>query len=97
VLFRSRPLIAIHSAYDGLARTANESAFRAAVGEAGASDKLVQAFSAAPGHCSFSTAQLLAGLDAMNHWLDTGARPDDSFFPTTAGFLVGFAPPMWPF
>jgi pimeloyl-ACP methyl ester carboxylesterase len=92
-----RPLLTMHSAYDGLALTANESLFRALVDQSAAGDRLMQVFTAAPGHCSFSSAELLATLSAMEHWLDTGSRPDPSFFPAAAGFSPGYVPPVWPF
>lgn len=92
-----KPIITLHSAYDGLMRTETENLFLAEVQQASREDHLVQVFTAMPGHCSFSTGQLLATLGAMEHWLDTGARPDTSFFPASAGFLVGFVPPRWPF
>ena len=92
-----RPLLTMHSAFDGLARTANETAFRADVEQAGAEDDLVQVFTKAPGHCSFSSTQLFDVLAAMEHWLDTGGRPDASFFPADHGFNIGYVPPAWPF
>ncbi len=94
----TRPLLTMHSAFDGLARPENESAFLADVEQEGAEDNLVQVFTAAPVHCSFSTTQLLDALAAMEHWLNTGDRPGAAFFPAADGFAaVGYAPPAWPF
>ncbi len=92
-----RPLLTMHSAFDGLARTENESAFLADVEQARAEDSLVQVFTSAPGHCSFSTTQLLDTLAAMEHWLNTGDRPGAASFPAADGFAVGYVPPVWPF
>jgi hypothetical protein len=93
----TRPLITMHSAYDGLARTEAENLFLAEVLRAGRQDSLVQVYTALPGHCSFSTEQLLAALGALEHWIDTGGRPDASHFPASIGFMQGFVPPRWPF
>jgi hypothetical protein len=92
-----RPLIALHSAYDGLARTEAESLLRAKVEQAGMEGNLVQVFTSMPGHCSFSTQQYLAVLGAMELWLDTGTKPDASAFPASLGFAPGFVPAPWPF
>jgi hypothetical protein len=87
----------MHSAYDGLARTEAEGLFREEVKQAGSEDELLQVYTALPGHCSFSTAQYLAVLGAMEQWLDTGAKPDASAFPASLGFAPGFVPAPWPF
>ena len=39
----------------------------------------------------------VAALAAMEHWLNTGVRPDASFFPETLGFDGSFVPPPWPY
>jgi hypothetical protein len=70
--------------------------YRALVDAAGDGDKLVQVYVNA-GHASFSAGQFLAALAAIEHWLDTGARPDGSFFPDTQGFDDSFVPPSWPY
>jgi hypothetical protein len=74
-----------------------EGLFRDEVEQAGSENKLLQVYTALPGHCSFSTAQYLAVLDAMEQWLDTGAKPDASAFPASLGFAPGFVPAPWPF
>jgi hypothetical protein len=43
------------------------------------------------------SAQLLATLEAMERWLNTGVRPDASFFPEDKGFDPKFVPPPWPY
>jgi hypothetical protein len=43
------------------------------------------------------SAQLLATVEAMERWLDTGTRPDASFFPEEKGFDNKFVPPPWPY
>ena len=93
----TRPLITLHSAYDGLTRTEAEGLFRDDVQQAGREDELVQVYTALPGHCSFSAPQYLAVLGAMEQWLDTGAKPDPSAFPASLGFAPGYVPAPWPF
>jgi hypothetical protein len=49
------------------------------------------------GHCSFTSAQDIAGISAMMQWLDAGQRPDaGAYFPAALGFLPGFVAPPWP-
>jgi len=33
----------------------------------------------------------------MERWLNTGVRPDASFFPEDKGFDNKFVPPPWPY
>jgi hypothetical protein len=63
----------------------------------GCLENLVQAYVSALGHNAFTTRQLLAGLAAMESWLDTGKRPDASAFPEALGFDNAFVPPPWPY
>ncbi len=93
----TRPLITMHSAYDGVARTEAEGLFRDEVQQAGREDQLVQVYTALPGHCAFSAEQYLTVLGAMEEWLDTGAKPDPSAFPASLGFAPGYVPAPWPF
>ncbi len=101
-----RPVLTMHTTGDGLAPPSHESAYRATVALSGNGDLLMQQFSAgswtaggAPvnGHCTFTSAQNVAGIEAMASWLDTGTRPDPAvFFPAALGFLPGFVAPPWP-
>lgn len=92
-----RPLISMHTTIDGTAPVANESAYRAMVEKRGCSAHLTQAYVKAAGHCAFTSVQILAALEAMEHWLETGVAPDASFFPESKGFDNGFLPPPWPY
>ena len=76
-----QPTLTMHTTMDGLAEVAHESAYRAQVEGWGRQDRLVQVYVKAVGHCAFTSAQLLAALEAMERWLDTGTRPDASFVP----------------
>ena len=92
-----RPLITLHSAYDGLARTEAEGLYLEKVQKSHDEEQLVQVFTATPGHCSFSTQQYLAVLAAMERWLDTGDKPEPAAFPASLGFAPGYEPAPWPF
>jgi pimeloyl-ACP methyl ester carboxylesterase len=93
----ARPVLTMHSIYDGLVPVYNESAYANAVTAAGSSGRLVQAYVTDVGHCSFSKEQYLSVLAAMQHWLNTGVKPDISAFPTSQGFDLEYVPPPWPF
>ena len=98
-----RPVLTVHTTGDAIAPPNHESAYVAAVEQLGNGDLLMQQFTAGytlsgnavNGHCTFTSAQNVAGIDAMASWLDTGDRPE-ALFPAALGFLPGFVPPPWP-
>jgi len=97
----TRPVLTLHTTGDAAAIPNNESAYRIAVEQQGNGELLMQQFSIGNGvantHCTFTSAQYLAGIDAMMYWLDTGNRPDpSSFFTPELGFDPSFVPPPWP-
>ncbi len=93
----TRPVITLHTTGDALAVPNNECAYRVTVEQQGNSDLLMQQFVPGGSHCTFTSAQVIAGIDAMMHWLDTGNRPDPVvFFPPALGFVPGYVPPPWP-
>jgi pimeloyl-ACP methyl ester carboxylesterase len=92
-----RPVLTMHHPFDGMAHVTNESYYEGLVGAAGAESLLMQTYVKGPiGHCTFSPAQYVSALNAMNSWLDTGERPDVSFFPASM-FDLTFAPGPWIF
>lgn len=91
----TRPVITLHTKGDSLAIPSHESAYRAIVEQRGNANLLVQQFTDGVAHCYFTSEQDMAAVDAMMHWLDSGNRPDASFF-TAAGFLPAFVPEPWP-
>lgn len=95
-----RPVLTVHTTGDPLAIPNNESAYLDVVTQEGNCGLLEQQFTAGNGianaHCTFTSAQEIAAIDAMMNWLDTGDRPDPSFFPTAKGFLSGYVPGPWP-
>jgi len=92
-----RPVLTLHTTLDGLAKIANESAYRQTVEAAGCAENLVQAYVTGVGHCAFTAKQYLAALAAVESWLDTGVRPDAAAFPEDLGFDNTFVPPPWPY
>jgi hypothetical protein len=92
----SCPVLTMHTTGDGLVIPSHESAYRKTVEEVGRSDKLVQVFVDAVGHCTFTPAQWLAAVAAIEYWLDTGEAPNDDFFPEDNGFNNEFTPQPWP-
>lgn len=94
-----RPVITLHTTGDAAVIPNNESAYRTTVEQQGNGELLMQQFSIGNGvantHCTFTSAQYLAGIDAMMYWLDTGNRPDPSVF-FTLGFDPSFVPQPWP-
>ncbi|MDT8070106.1 MAG: hypothetical protein ROO76_18220 [Terriglobia bacterium] len=90
----TRPVITLHTKGDSLAIPGHESAYRVAVEQQGNGNLLVQQFTDGVAHCYFTSEQDIAAVDAMMHWLDSGNRPDASFF-SAPGFLEEFVPEPW--
>jgi hypothetical protein len=91
-----RPVLTIHTSVDGLVLPSHERVYRDTVGAAGRDDLLVQVFTTAIGHCTFTSAQWLATVAAMDSWLETRVAPGVEFFPAALGFDHGFVPPPYP-
>ncbi|MGW3103994.1 alpha/beta hydrolase [Streptomyces sp. NPDC001100] len=70
------PLLDIHTVADQLVPVEQESAFAGRVRAAGDSALLRQAYVARQSHCNFTTAEVVAGLHAVEHRLDTGRWSD---------------------
>jgi alpha-beta hydrolase superfamily lysophospholipase len=92
-----RPTLTLHGTMDNVVDVASQSAYRAQVEWWGCQDRLVQVYSKGAGHCVFTSEQLLTTLEAMESWLNTGTKPDASFFPEGKGFDNKFVPPPWPY
>ena len=93
----TRPVLTLHTEGDFLATPNHEGAYLAAVEHQGKGDLLMQQFVPGGGHCTFTSAQIIAGIDAMMYWLDTGTRPGPAvFFPTTLGFDPNYILESWP-
>ncbi|TET93747.1 hypothetical protein E3J33_01290 [Candidatus Aerophobetes bacterium] len=93
-----RPVITIHNKADGLVHVANESVYWDTVFSAGKDEMLIQVYIDSVGHCTFEPLQILAVLNAMEYWLDSGTKPGPGYFPVGLGFVLpGFIQPPWPF
>ncbi|MFG2780012.1 alpha/beta hydrolase [Streptomyces prunicolor] len=65
------PLLDLHTTADQLVPVEQESAFAGRVRAAGDSQLLRQAYVSRQSHCNFTTAEVVAGLHAVEHRLDT--------------------------
>ncbi len=74
------PVLTMHTTGDGLVVNENEQTYASVVREAGDNALLRQTFVHRAGHCTFTPAENLAGLQTLIHRLDTG-RWDDSTNP----------------
>lgn len=68
----SVPLLTIHTTADQLVPAGHETTFAARVRAAGSRNLLRQAYVARPGHCSFTTAETVASLHALNSRITSG-------------------------
>jgi pimeloyl-ACP methyl ester carboxylesterase len=91
----NRPVLTMHSAFDGLVLTNNESVYKDRVEARNRSHNLLQVFTEGDNHCDFSGEQLVTAVSAMSYWLQTGNQPPAAFFSEAAGFIPGFQPPAW--
>ena len=90
-----RPVISLHTTVDGLVIPSAESALLDLVTQQRKQRKLLQVFTDGVGHCAFTPAQWLDSIAAMEFWLDTGDKPDTSFF-SADGFDLDYIPAPWP-
>ncbi len=88
--------LTMHGKFDGLALPANETVLEDRAISRHKARNLMQVFTEASGHCNFTVDQWIATIDAMNSWLDTGTKPDSSFFKEENGFDNGFPKAPWP-
>ncbi|MFK0026156.1 alpha/beta hydrolase [Streptomyces sp. NPDC090798] len=72
------PLLDIHTTADQLVPAEQESALAGRVRRAGNSALLRQAYVARQSHCNFTTAEVVAGLHAVEHRLETGHWNDSA-------------------
>jgi alpha-beta hydrolase superfamily lysophospholipase len=66
------PELDLHTIHDPLVPVEMESTYAAVVRSAGANDLLRQAYVDRFGHCAFSASEIVAGVEAVNHRIDTG-------------------------
>ncbi|MFF3851472.1 hypothetical protein [Streptomyces sp. NPDC002328] len=102
----TKPQLSVHTVGDALVPVQTESALRRAVTAAGATPLLRQAYTGNAGHCTFSPAEQLAALHALEDRLTTGVwRGTDpealnsraaSADPTTPARYVTYRPSPYP-
>lgn len=89
-----RPVVMMLGIFDPLVVPSNGAVYRTLAEARGNDDKLVQVY-VNTWHGPYSAEQYLATLVALEHWLNTGIRPDTSFFPENLGFDNNFVPTPW--
>lgn len=101
----SDPQVDIHTTGDGLIPVQAESAYKRAATAAGSGRLLSQAYVDGPGHCAFTSGEMLGALHTLEHRLDTGrwdtspavlnsrAAREDS---TSAARYVNYRPAPYP-
>ena len=72
------PLLDLHTTADQLVPVEQENAFAGRVRDSGDARLLRQAYVARQGHCAFTPNEVLAGLHAVEHRVDTGRWGDTS-------------------
>ena len=70
------PLLDLHTTSDQLVPAQQESAFASRVRAGGDGDLLRQAYVARQGHCNFTTAEVVAGVHAIEQRVETGEWGD---------------------
>lgn len=91
-----RPIVMMLGVSDPLVVPSNGAVYHDLVQARRHDNKLVQAY-VNTWHGPYSAQQYLAALAALEHWLDTGDRPDAAYFPSSLGFDNSFVPPPWPY
>jgi hypothetical protein len=83
------PLLDLHTTADNLVPVEQENAFASRVRAAGDAWLLRQGYVARQGHCAFTPNEVLAGLHAVVHRVDTGRWGDTSAAALTADQPAG--------
>lgn len=91
----SQPVLTMHTIYDVATPVEMESAYFAKVAASGRSENLVQVFTTGASHCAFTGTQLLAAVQAVESWLESGIAPDEDFFSSADGFDTDYEPAGW--
>ncbi|WP_217239208.1 S9 family peptidase [Streptomyces sp. AC555_RSS877] len=99
------PQLNIHTTGDALIPVQSESAYRRAATAAGAGPLLRQAYVDGPGHCTFTTGEMVGALHTLEHRLDTGrwdtspatlnSRAEQAD-PATPGRYLAYRPTAYP-
>ncbi len=69
------PVLTLHTSRDPLVPFTNEEAYADIVSAAGTSELLLQRTVDWFGHCSFAIAEIVAALEALVDWAETGTKP----------------------
>ncbi|MEY4556733.1 MAG: hypothetical protein RL093_1852 [Pseudomonadota bacterium] len=77
-----RPTLTVHALHDPTVSADLEALYAATVSAAGRSEWLVQAVTDEAEHSKLSDASYMTVLDALESWIDRGARPDPARFQT---------------
>jgi pimeloyl-ACP methyl ester carboxylesterase len=101
--------ITMHTAYDPLVESQNESVFAQRVGAYGDSASLLQLYTTPPasyatapygaGHCNFTTAEYTGVVRALSSWVGTGVKPTRTSVKNASGdpgFSLTYVPAAWP-
>ena len=70
------PLLTLHTTGDGQVPIEQARILRRRVDAAGKGGQLVQRVIRDPGHCGFRTNELVAGLEALENWVEHGVKPE---------------------
>lgn len=90
------PILMLHNIQDPMALVEGATAYADSVAAQGNADLLMRVYTDRIGHCNVTPNQVLTLMEAMDTWLDTGARPQPSAFPSEDEFNVSFEPGPWP-
>lgn len=74
------PTVTIHARHDPTVTYAAEALYAGSVSQAGRSDLLVQALTDENQHSKLEDGGYLTALDALENWIETGAKPDPADF-----------------
>lgn len=87
------PVIGIWGIHDGLVPAFHASAYRGTIAGAGSQSRYLDAFVDSPGHCNFSSEELLQAVEKLESWIATGTKPA----PLSGGrYVPGYVPAPFP-
>ena len=90
------PILMLHNIQDPMALVEGTTAYADDVAAHGNADLLMRIYTDRIGHCNVTPDQVLTLMEAMDTWLDTGARPEPTTFSSELEFNSSFEPGPWP-
>ena len=90
------PVLMLHNIEDPITPVQGTEVYDEIVTAQSREDLLMRVYTNRTGHCNYTPQQVLAMVQAMDHWIETGNAPTRDTLPEEDGFVHDFEPGPWP-